>query len=97
MASRNTHPFGKPAGLSPADIQRNAKPAAYLASAELRQRPNSSRGGAEVQPAANRATRRPGGASVVRPSPTQERRHRHAAPPGQAHSEDRPSEAVVGP
>jgi hypothetical protein len=30
MASRNTHPFGKPAGLSPADLQRHAEPAAYL-------------------------------------------------------------------
>jgi hypothetical protein len=30
MASRNTHPFGKPTGLSPADLQRHAEPAAYL-------------------------------------------------------------------
>jgi hypothetical protein len=30
MASRSTHPVGKPAGLSPADLQRHAKPAAYL-------------------------------------------------------------------
>jgi hypothetical protein len=38
MASRSTHPVGKPAGLSPADLQRHAKPAAYLTSSSL---PNS--------------------------------------------------------
>ncbi len=32
MASRNTHPFGKPAALSPAGLQRHAKPAAFLTS-----------------------------------------------------------------
>lgn len=35
MASRNTHPFGKPTGLSPADLQRHAEPAAYLTSTRL--------------------------------------------------------------
>ena len=30
MASRNTHLIGKPTGLSLADLQRNAEPAAYL-------------------------------------------------------------------
>ena len=35
MASRSTHPVGKPAGLSPADLQRHAKPAAYLTGASL--------------------------------------------------------------
>jgi hypothetical protein len=36
MASRSTHPVGKPAGLSPADLQRHAKPAAYLTGASNR-------------------------------------------------------------
>lgn len=30
MASRNTHPTGKPAGLSPADLPLPAEPVAYL-------------------------------------------------------------------
>jgi hypothetical protein len=41
MVSRNTHPFGKPAGLSPADLQRHAEPAAYLTRAELAERAES--------------------------------------------------------
>jgi hypothetical protein len=33
MASRNMRPTGKPAGLSPADLQRHAEPVAYLTGA----------------------------------------------------------------
>ena len=35
MARRNTHPLGKPAGLSPPDLQRRRQPAAYLTSGRL--------------------------------------------------------------
>jgi hypothetical protein len=35
MASRNMRPTGKPAGLSPADLQRHAEPVAYLTSAPI--------------------------------------------------------------
>ena len=35
MASRNTHPPGKPAGLSPADLPLLAEPVAYLTSAAI--------------------------------------------------------------